>query len=721
MSDYQNQSFRLIDIGLNLRELSDIVQPGQWVRMNNIDPAQEGTISTRQGRTLLFSTAGSGTVHTIRRIGDNTLLFGIGTSLYRDVTLISTGWSGNALSTIPMSPDLVSSIWTYVGDSFKARKVNAAGTEYKWGITAPSAAASFAASSTAGNLDSSVPGAIVYDWRYIYYSTASGAKSNPSPTVNGIAVVAKKGEVSVTASTDPQVDQIWIFRRGGTNTQTWRFSFSTSNTSGVVIDNNTDSSVALTEEIEITNDVPFTSVDSSGNEITEVPLPYAAGPFIGKYILACGDVERPGHLYWTNPGAPDTHSPENNVQVTSHREPLLGVLIYGPLPYVWSRDNLYAVDFGGPNAIPTFSPRLTQCGAGIVGPNAWTVCDAIYFVSKDGVYMTDGQGPAVSISEEYLRPLFHGISVSNFSPIDLSLADDIRLETAGEILYLCYVDTLGARKLLTYHKLYKRWESQSSAAMFEGKIYEDENQSERKIYLGTTDAKVYRLDESSILDGASTIAVNARTGGVDFGMPQTMKELGNMIVDCDPQGGTIYMTPYIDGEVSALGTQALTGNGRQKIPLSLSDTFCYQVAFDWVWTGAAKLYQFDVLFRADEEVIKHWEFPPTTHGLPGWMQTRDAYFVLRSTSAVTLTVEVDGVADTPYSIPPTSGNKMKQYIQLLPRKGKVFRYSLDSATGFRLYGNECEVRVKPWNAQMGYKLVSPFSAPKLGLNGVADG
>lgn len=720
MSDYQNKSFRLVDIGLNLREVSDVLQPGQWVRMDNVDPAQEGSLTTRPGRSLLFTTGGAGEVHTIRRIGNATLLFGVGTSIYRDVTLISTGWSGEPLSFIPMSPDRVSSVWTYIGDTAKARKVNAAGTEYKWGITAPIVAATFAQSTAAGNLDSTVAGAIVYDWRYVYYSTASGAFSNPSATVNGIAVVGKKGEVNVTASTDPQVDQIWIYRRGGTNTQTWRFSFSTSNASGVVVDNNADSTIALNEELQIANDVPFTSVDASGNTVTEVALPYLAGPFVGKYILACGDAERPGYVYWTNPGAPDTASPANNVQVTSHREPLLGVLIYSSQPYAFSRDNLYVLDFGGPNAIPTFSPRLTPCGAGIVGPHAFTVCDLIYFISKDGVYVTDGQTPAVSISEENLRPIFHGLSASNFPPIDFSLPDDIHLDSAGEVMYFSYIDTDGDRQMLTYHKIYKRWESQSSGEFFVASVYEDENQSERKIYFGDTVARVFRLDESATTDNGTTIMVNTRTGGVDFGAPQTMKEMGNMIVDCDPQGGTISMTPYINGEVTALPTQLLTGTGRQKIPLSLGDVFIYQISFDWAWNGPAKLYQFDVLYRVDEEVITHWEFPPTTHGFSGWMQERDAYFTLRSLADVTLTITVDGVAYT-YTIPSTAGEKRKYYVRLNPVKGKIFQYQLDSATGFRLYGQECEVRVKPWNSQLGYKLVSPFSRPELGINGVADG
>lgn len=719
MSDYQNLPVRLVDLGINVRDANDTIQ--QWVKLDNVDPAQEGSISTRPGRSLLFDTAENANVHTIRRVGANTLLFGVGTKLYRNVALLSSGWSGVALRPVSLAPDLVSIVWTYVSDGVKARKVNEAGLDYKWGITAPVVAASFSASATAGNLDSSVAGATVYDWRFIYYSTASGAKSNPSPTANGVAVVGKKGSIALTASTDPQVDQIRVFRRGGANGgTTWRFSFSTPNITATLEDNNADSTIALNEALELDNDVPFTSVDSGGNTLLEVPLPYISDPFLGKYLLACGDVNRPGYVYWTNPGTPDQHSPGNNLQVTSPLEPLVGVFIYSTQPFVWSRDNLYFLDFGGPNAIPTFTSRLTPCGAGIVGPNAYAVSDLIYFVSPDGIYFTNGQNPAESITENSLRPLFHGLSVADFLPIDFSKADSIGLECAGETLHFTYKDTGGTLRKLEWHKIYRRWKSSSSQAMTVVSTYEDENQARRRIFFGAADGKIYEQDFAATQDGTSSILVNVRTGSHDFGSPQTLKEFGNIIVDCDPQGGTISLTPYLDAETRALSTQTITGSGRQKVPLSLGDAFGYSLATNWSWTGPGKIFQFDILYRVDEEAIKHWEFPPTTHGMSGWQQARDAYITLRSGANVTLTVEVDGVTYT-YTVPSTGGFKLKQYVQLRPVRGKIFRYSLDSTSAFRIYGDECEIRVKPWNMGLGYKLVSPFSRSGLGLNGVADG
>ena len=41
-------------------------------------------------------------------------------------------------------------------------------------------------------------------------------------------------------------------------------------------------------------------------------------------------------------------------------------------------------------------------------------------------------------------------------------------------------------------------------------------------------------------------------------------------------------------------------------------------------------------------------------------------------------------------------------------KAKVYQYKFTSATGFRLYAKDCEVRVKPWGSADPYTTVKPF-------------
>jgi hypothetical protein len=209
-------------------------------------------------------------------------------------------------------------------------------------------------------------------------------------------------------------------------------------------------------------------------------------------------------------------------------------------------------------------------------------------------------------------------------------------------------------------------------------------------------------------------------------MPHTLKEFGNIILDVAPGStGSLTITPYIMEKLALFDPSVLTvpfvpepmesftvdlatyGRHRQKIPFSLSDTYAYAIAFDFEWTGDAKLYQFELLWREDEEEIKHWEFPPTSHGMSGWQHVRDAYITLRSFDRVVLSLEIDGDVET-FPIDSTDGEKRKILVHLSPRKGKLFRYSLDSDERFSIYGGDCEVRVKSWNTALSYKLLSPF-------------
>jgi hypothetical protein len=109
----------------------------------------------------------------------------------------------------------------------------------------------------------------------------------------------------------------------------------------------------------------------------------------------------------------------------------------------------------------------------------------------------------------------------------------------------------------------------------------------------------------------------------------------------------------------------------------------------------------------DEEAIVHWEFPETSHGFSGWQQVRDLYIAGRFTIDADLIVSIDGT-EYSYTIPSTGGARLKQHIWLQPKKGKMFRYITNSSVPFRIYGEDCEVRVKPWNTALGYQLISPF-------------
>ncbi len=706
--DYQNFGIRMIDIGLNIRDTNDRVKEGYWTVLNNVRSTQEALIQTREGRTEEVS-IGTGPVHSLRRVG-STFMTGIGENLYRGGTLLSGGYSGDTLSIIPFRQEISPNVWGFIGDTLQMRMVKEDGTDFKWGIEAPATEAAFVASADAGALDSST--GEPYDWRYTYYSSSTGAESNGSPTVTGIPVVIHKGQITVQASSDPQVDSIRLYRRGGTLIS-YHLVSTNPNSAGVLTDNVSDDDLALERTLSEDNFVPFTSLDSAGSYLYGVPLSKLWGPFLGRTIFACGDENRKGAVYYTNALSPTGAGRNNFVDVTGPQEPLQHGFLYGGNPFVFSQENIYGLRYGSATNL-VFSPFLTPVGKGLMAPHAFCVGPLVFFLAKDGIYQTDCQGPAQSITEESMRPLFQETAVPGYNPIDLTFPEDIRMAFHGQVLHFFYRETItGAKRHLTYNVFYKRWKEIEPSVSTDTLGYSDESSGSSAFLIGAEDGSVYRVDQTIVTDVGLPIACQAKTGAISMDMPQTLKEFGNLIVDCDPMGNTITVTPSINGQVTDQSPILLTGSGRQRFAFSLGDVYAFDMSFDFAWTGDAKLYQATVQWRPDEEAITHWEFPETNHQMTGMLQVKQAYIALRSAAEVTFTVshtEIDGTqTSNTYTIPSTGGARQKLLVQFLPTKGVLYQYQLDSASQFRLYGADCEVHVKPWKTNEGFQLVTPFA------------
>jgi hypothetical protein len=208
---------------------------------------------------------------------------------------------------------------------------------------------------------------------------------------------------------------------------------------------------------------------------------------------------------------------------------------------------------------------------------------------------------------------------------------------------------------------------------------------------------------------STAISGECRSAAIDCDIPETFKEWGNAIIDIDTGGSDVIVTPYTNSDQEAQTAQTISSVGRQKIPISLEDVYAYNISFDFTWDGLVKLYGLEILWRDDEEAVKHWECPPTSHGFPGWQHVRDGYIGIRSTAAVTMTINIDGT-DYTYNVPSTAGARSKVYVEFRPVKGKMFQYKFDSEGIFRLYGEDTQLNVKSWQTALGYKPIFPFPA-----------
>jgi hypothetical protein len=609
---------------------------------------------------------------------------------------------------------------------------------YRLGITAPTTSPTIVSNSTAGELNANLTGANPYGWRYTYFSTKTGFESPPSPssdTSEGGSgdVTDKQVVVSAVQSKDAQVDQIRWYRVGGTDIS-WRLIGTLNNfpceTMGAAAlqftDNNADVDIATAEGLDTESITPFTTIDIDGGVLTNQLFTYAFGPFVGKYVFWVGDPNKRGHIYWNKINDLGLTDPLLGYNaVTDPGEELINGFVFGGNPFVWSRLRLYALDYGGPDAIPEFTPREIPLGLGIAGRWAYAVGpNAIYFVGRDGIYSTSCQGEEpTSLTAGSIRPIFWGQYAGDLAPIDWEADQDLRLALAAFQLHFFYKGLDGLFYHLVADVQNGRWTEWTQGAY--GFAYLIESVPWASTILGdTVDSSIYLFDNSY---GESTegFGVQVRTSSWDSGIPLTHKEFGAFMLDFDPGGSNIVITPYYNSETvvgTAFDTETWDDHdGRRIKTFSLGDVYARSIAFQFEWDETPEnhpiIYQANLLFREDEEEIMHWEHPPTALGSGGWFHLKDAWFGIRSTGLVELAVTIDGYT-TYYPIPSTNGVRDRVYVEFYPRLGKFFSFTLTGIPAnpgglpptFRFYGEDSVLYGKPWVTGQSYKPMNPFTA-----------
>lgn len=417
MPDYQQVERAAVNKGINLRDEPEAIPDGQWRRLTNVRSFSEGSLTTRPGRRWVAGVANGSDVHTLTKLGSK-IISASGTKVYHNDVAYPTTFNGSALHVVRHKASDGNERWLYVSDGSSFRMLAEDGSDIKWGITAPAEQVTATAFGT-GVLNSGAPTAFLYNWRAVYKNTRTGAKSNPSPVAAGLSVVNQRAKVVAMSSLDGQVDTVEFYRQGGLNgLADWRLVGSAPNR-GLDPSTNTPFPVEFEDNISdaaavrgfvlrLDNDVPFTTVAlQGGNTVREAVFSMIWGPLDGKYIFAAGDPNRPGDVYWTNAGRPHSASPSNRISVSPPDEPIVGGFVYGGVSHVWTRENLYALDFRGDDALVTFVPRRTFCGRGLSLQQAFAIGPWVWFFSKDGVYLTDGQSPAEPFTEVDLRPVFN--------------------------------------------------------------------------------------------------------------------------------------------------------------------------------------------------------------------------------------------------------------------------------------------------------------------------
>lgn len=601
---------------------------------------------------------------------------------------------------------------------------------YRVGITPPTTAPTVTKTANATGLTGD------YTFAYSYYSSVTGFESAQSPataTVTGFDADLA-AFTAVNMSTDPQVDTIRFWRKGGTLSLSWRLVGTASNNAcsgGTTTfnDSSTDQTIAVAEAFNTDLVAPFSSITNDGQATLQQQFNYCWGPFQGKYNFWVGDPIKKGYIYWNFAGDLSRYDPLTSVTaVTDPGEELQNGFLFSSVPFVFSKLNLYGLDFGGPDALPEFSPRLIPIGMGLAGKWAFAVGpNTVYFLARDGIYATDCQpGKPISLTEDRIKPIFQGQTINGIPPIDWSQADSFRMAVTPKELHFFYLSSTPEEVHLVFdleRNAWIQWTSNKYAS-----AYHDEGAASNRVLFGTSDIDmidrtIFFMDDARPTSGTETFDVHVRTGAVDSGIPLTFKEYGALQIDANYNSSIVLITPYYNSEVNA-GTlfyaEPDLGDTRRDYPYTLADYYARSISLDIVWTESPGvhpvLYQGNILFREDEERLIHWEQPASALGNGGWFHLKDGYVCLRSDSEVTLTVVIDGITTDTYPITSTAGERLKRYIEFKPRRGKVYQFKLDSVVQplgtlkkpFRFYGEESLINGKPWITGTTYAPITPF-------------
>lgn len=153
-SDLQRKPSKFNCLGIDLAHPVDMMPDGYYPFVRNSRSIIQGTVEVRPGYTQVSSLQFGAPVHSIRRVNNlipgaasaNQLFIGTGTNLYSGpaaagpFTSISTGFSGNPLSSVVFRPDQSPESWIYIADASKNVKASCEQVVRSVGIAPPSVA-----------------------------------------------------------------------------------------------------------------------------------------------------------------------------------------------------------------------------------------------------------------------------------------------------------------------------------------------------------------------------------------------------------------------------------------------------------------------------------------------------------------------------------------------------------------------------------------------------
>lgn len=364
-------------------------------------------------------------------------------------------------------------------------------------------------------------------------------------------------------------------------------TFNTNWGAGSIIIVNTRASTLYRQPVDSTH---LEVVDNCGEGATIVwsmpaptllgqPLPAMWGGTVNDvwFHFACGAAADPSILHWTHGNDPDATSDVNTLTVTSASEPLQNGFLFDGYPYVFSTERLFRItptfgqtvsaSFATPQ-ITAFRADQTPCTKGLWSRWALAVApEGVYFLSKDGIYLSAGGGEAICITDDDLEALFpqdgsnDPASVRGFAPIDFTAIARLKLTYVDQALYFDYVDVNGAFHTWMWELSEKRWTPDVYASGVTARLDEPGPQVHTNLY-GCANGIVYQADASQHTDDGTPLTWSAVTPWANGDDARMSKQWGDAVVDSIAGEGYTVTPVYNNGANTAASTSVGASNQR---------------------------------------------------------------------------------------------------------------------------------------------------------------
>jgi|GEM_PF-4373313 len=551
------------------------------VEMESIAGAMTGRLGATLNSNFFFG--GAAPMRRMARMGNLFFVVG-GRSLYAaGLSELIAGaipaWG--SIEMAPFRPLNDNTTWLYVPGVMKRTDGTVV---YNWGITVPSVAPTVAAGA-AGGLTGSYFAAYTYA-RFVGSSVVS--ESDPHGNSSAVSLAAQQLNITVTASADPQVTHIRLYRTtagGGV----LLFDQNVANASTTYASTQADG--FLGAAVEEDNEVP--------------PEGGWAVEHQGHIFLLQSNPSNA--IYWSKRFRPDNFPANNFLLYGQFDDTGQCAFSLGGFLGLFTTRSKYRI-LGNTTSGFTLTQPLSAA-RGVVHPNAAAKTElGVAFCSRDGIFLTDFSGTDRPISQD-IEPLFYGETVNGYDPVNMEPFIGQTLDPAfpPSLLFLTGKG-LPPRMAMAYYNQRLYWSYGSGTRNYPdsmavyvpatGKWYFYRMDvsallSEERfgvLHAGSPYGGLFYLDrnvrfqEADFLEGPFTASAETATRYGDD--PDTQKVFMHLRVDADVRRNPVFVTVLIDGvdrfQFAVTGRRTRT---RHRLPDGLTGQ-AWALRFTWEQAGS---------------------------------------------------------------------------------------------------------------------------------------